>query len=180
MCCIILRRMNQTEPYAGAIARQMLAALDMLANAIDACPEDQWTARLWLVSHADPDLSAYWYIAFHVLFWLDLYLEGDDEGFAPPEPFTLSEYVPAGMVPAPAYTKDMLRAYIAHCRAKIRARVGSMSDADAAAPTGFSWLSCSYLEAQLYNLRHLHEHAAQLSMWLGQRAGIESRWVKFG
>jgi len=40
-----------------------------------------------------------WYLAFHTLFWLDLYLSGPAEGFAPPAPFTRVELDPAGILP---------------------------------------------------------------------------------
>ena len=34
---------------------------------------------------------SYWYIVYHALFWLDLYLTGAEEGFVPPAPFLLIE-----------------------------------------------------------------------------------------
>jgi hypothetical protein len=35
--------------------------------------------------------STFWYLGYHTLFWLDLYLTGAEEGFAPPAPFDLVE-----------------------------------------------------------------------------------------
>ena len=34
-----------------------------------------------------------------------------------------------------------------------------------------------FAELQLYNLRHVQEHGAQLRMFLGQQAGKSTRWV---
>jgi hypothetical protein len=57
-----------------------------------------------------------WYLAYHALFWLDLYLSGSEEGFTPPAPFTLDELDPAGLVPERPHTKDELHAYLEHGR----------------------------------------------------------------
>ena len=50
----------------------------MLGNAIDACPDE-----LWRDKSRDPQ---FWYLAFHTLFYLDLYLFGSVDGFMPPAP----------------------------------------------------------------------------------------------
>lgn len=34
-----------------------------------------------------------------------------------------------------------------------------------------------FAELQLYNLRHVQKHGAQLRMFLGQQAGISAKWV---
>jgi hypothetical protein len=34
-----------------------------------------------------------------------------------------------------------------------------------------------FAELLIYNMRHVQEHAAQLSMFLGQRTGSASAWV---
>ena len=60
--------------WRDAIGRQFGAALDMLENAVKACPDDLWADR-----NLRPEV---WYLVFHTLFWLDLYLEGPVEGFA--------------------------------------------------------------------------------------------------
>jgi hypothetical protein len=68
--------MDATWP--SSVWRQFGAAIDMLDNAIRACPDELWGDR-----SQQPE---YWYTAYHALFWLDLYLTGSVEGFAPPRP----------------------------------------------------------------------------------------------
>ena len=69
--------------WRSAIRQQFHAAIDMLANAIQACPKSVWSGQ---------GRGAFWYLAFHVLFFLDLYLSEEDESrFHPPPPFGLSE-----------------------------------------------------------------------------------------
>ena len=82
--------------------RQFGAAIDMLGDALRDCPDELWEKRLW---EDQPDqwvaagFSAFWYLGYHALFWLDLYLTGAEEGFAPPAPFDLVE-MEAGRGPA--------------------------------------------------------------------------------
>ena len=63
--------------------RQIGASIDMLENALSACLDELWTARLWNEPAERPDLSQFWYLAYHCLFWLDLYLSGACGRFHP-------------------------------------------------------------------------------------------------
>ena len=69
----------------NALWQQFGATIDMLKNAMTACPDEQWHGLLWSVTEDDlsPDFAAFWYLSYHTLFWLDLYLTGTVEGFAP-------------------------------------------------------------------------------------------------
>jgi hypothetical protein len=78
-------------PLKTILWQQFGAAIDMFGNALRACPDGVWHARLWEDPSEKPEYSQFWYLAFHTLFWLDLYLSGAVEGFAPPAPFTLDE-----------------------------------------------------------------------------------------
>jgi hypothetical protein len=80
----------QKDPlWRTALWRQFGAAIDMLENALLACPSTHWNGLLWS-DHSDPEFAAFWSITYHTLFWLDVYLTGSREGFAPPAPFTLT------------------------------------------------------------------------------------------
>src|SRR5512138_1335941 len=82
--------------------RQFAASIDMLAEALRDCPDALWTRPLWSDQpdqFVDQGFSAFWRVAYHALFWLDLYLYGAEEGFAPPEPFDLVEMEPDGAPP---------------------------------------------------------------------------------
>ncbi len=86
------------------IWQQFGAAIDMLDNALHACPDELWHGRLWSNPSERAAYSQFWYVIYHALFWLDLYLSGAVEGFAPPPPFTLDELDPAGLLPERPYT----------------------------------------------------------------------------
>jgi hypothetical protein len=41
----------------------------------------------------------------------------------------------------------------------------------------FAWGELPFAELQLYNLRHVQEHGAQLRMFLGRQAGKSTGWT---
>jgi hypothetical protein len=149
--------------------QQFGAAIDMLENAVDACPDDLWGDR-----SRRPE---FWYTVYHTLFFLDLYLSDSVEGFAPPEPFTLDELDPAGVMPERIYTKQELRAYLEHGRAKCRAAIEAMTDEQARRPAGFPRLGVTVAGLLLDNMRHVQHHTAQLNLILRQVTDSAPRWV---
>lgn len=84
--------------WQTAVAQQFGATIDMLEKVLMACPDELWQVRLWDDAQL-PRSAEFWYIVYHTLFWLDLYLSGSVEGFMPPAPFTLDELDPAGVIP---------------------------------------------------------------------------------
>jgi hypothetical protein len=157
--------------------QQFGASIDMLENALCACPDQLWHVRLWGEHSQRPELSEFWYIVYHTLFWLDLYLSGSIDGFAPPAPFTLDELDPAGVLPDRPYTKAALRTYLEQCRTKCRATIAVLTDAQARQRCAFSWGEVTFLGLLLDNMRHVQEHTAQLNMILGQKIGWDPGWV---
>ena len=172
--------------WRTALWRQFGAAIDMLDNALLACPASLWQERLWSTpppAEFPPQFAEFWYVAFHALVWLDLYLSGaPEEEFAPPAPFTQGMIDSPEALPERPYTREELRAYLSSTRQKCRARILALTDEQARRPVEYPWSqgqSIGFLELQLYNLRHIQEHAAQLSLFLGQHsiAGEALDWV---
>ncbi len=152
------------------IWQQFGASIDMLDDAISLCPTQLWTAVLW----TNPDHAEYgqfWFVAYHAIFWLDLYLTGSSDGFAPPAPFI------RGKLPDKPYTKDQISTYLHQCRTKCLATIEALTDGKAAQRCTFDWGEISFLELQLYTMRHVQEHAAQLSLLLGQNGVSGMDWV---
>jgi hypothetical protein len=142
----------------------------MLGDAIRLCPDHLWTLVLW----KDPDDEQYgqfWFIAYHALFWLDLFLTGTLEGFAPPSPFI------RGALPERPYTKDQILAYLGVCREKCKATIEGLTDEKAQQVCVFEWMEPSFLELQMYSMRHVQEQATQLSLVLGQHDVTGFDWV---
>jgi uncharacterized damage-inducible protein DinB len=152
-----------------AVWQQFGAAIDMLENALLACPDTLWQGRLW-GDPSDPALppgfASFWFITSHTLFWLDLYLTGSGEGFTPPAPFN-----PDDDLPERPYTREELHTYLVQLRKKCQTTITELSDEQAHQQVAFPWTRgkpVSYFELLLYNLRHVQEHTAQLCLFLGQ------------
>jgi hypothetical protein len=155
--------------------RQFSIAIDGLEKALRDCPEELWEELLW----ADqPDqwvaagFSAFWYLSYHSLFWLDLYLTGAEEGFVPPEPFDLVEMESDEVLPR-TYTREELLGYLEDCRQKCQETILSLSTEQAHRLCQFSWGELPFGELLLYTMRHVQEHAAQLLLFLGQQNALK-------
>jgi len=148
--------------------QQFGASIDYLAETIEACPEELWQAPLWKTLDKPPELAQFWYVTYHALFWLHLYLTGTEEGFLPPAPFTLIEQDEYGPIPERVYTKTELLNYLKEGREKCQATIEGLTAEMAQRRCAFGWGELSFLELLIYNLRHVHGHASQLNMLLGQ------------
>jgi hypothetical protein len=163
--------------YRTAIWNQFGATIDMFEKAIRACPDDLWLETMW-ENHSDPPgFSQCWYIVYHTLFWLDLYLSGSVDGFFPPPPYALDELDPAGLLPDRVYSRDELLAYLEYCRQKCWSIVETLTDERATHLCKFRWGEISFVELLLYNTRHVQEHTAQLNLFLGKKTGWAPGWV---
>jgi DinB superfamily len=152
------------------IWKQFGASIDMLENACRACPDVLWGDR--------SQKPEFWYVTFHTLFYLDLYLSESDAGFTPPAPFTLDEMDERGLLPERVYTKEELQKYLEHGREKCRKTIASMTVEKANRRCGFQWLDLSVAEVLLYNMRHVQHHAGQLNLILRQKIDSAPRWVR--
>jgi len=155
------------------IQSQYLAALEMLKQTIEKCPDGLW--------NKPSDKNKYWHVAYHVIFYAHLYLQPTEEDFQPWDKHR-EEYQFMGSVPWPPhhepnigtpYSKEEVLKYLAFCQQQV---VNIVPQLDLHTESGFSWLPFSKLELQFYNIRHLQQHAGELAERLGQ-AGIDINWV---
>ena len=151
--------------------RQFGAAIDMLENAVNACPESLWGDRT--------KRYEYWYVVYHTLCFLDYYLAESKDGFTPPAPFNLDELDPAGILPDRVYTKAEMLAYLAHGRRKAKTVIGALTEEQAREHRPFGTIDCAFLELLLYSTRHVQHHTAQLNMILRQEIDDAPRWVRW-
>jgi hypothetical protein len=168
--------MSSTWP--GMIGRQFAAAIQQQRLALEACPEELWDDRT--------EGSPFWHLAYHALFFTDLYLSKDDKTFEP-RPFHTDKahFLPgdyqdfAGIVGTPdePFTRDQLLAYADHCLAKCEETFAALTDERALERCGFWWYELNVGEFLLNNLRHAQHHAGQLALLLRRKAEVGVEWL---
>jgi len=165
------RRLDVDAIWKRSIWHQFGASIDTLDNAVRACPDELWRDQLYDTGERQPAFGEFWYLVYHTLFWLDLYLTGTEEGFVPPAPFTLIEQDDFGPLPERPYTKEELRAYLDGCRQRCQATIEGLSAEAAERLCWFGWGEVTFAELLLYSMRHVQGHAAQLALRLAQQTG---------
>ncbi|HET8924509.1 MAG TPA: DinB family protein [Candidatus Acidoferrum sp.] len=165
--------------FRSVLNSQYHAALAMLGDAIQRCPDN-----LWLASD---HMNAFWQIAYHTLFFTHLYLQPDEAAFRPWQHHQSSVQHPDGiagapdpnsslpLIPAP-YTKAQVLEYWSFCDQMVDEALDKLDLENS--QSGFPWYRMSKLEHQLVNLRHIQHHEAQLADRLRSAANIGIKWVK--
>lgn len=163
-----------TVEVRSALKGQYHAALAMLRQAIERCPEGVW------LSGEHP--RSVWRIAYHALFYAHFYLQSDAESFRSWDghrdeaQFLEATPWPPNSPPktvAP-YTQQELLEYWRICDGMIDEGVDRL-DLEAAA-CGFPWYDMPKLDHQMMNVRHIQQHAGQLAEICIQ-AGVDVDWI---
>jgi len=157
---------------------QLGAAIDMLENAINACPDDLWSDPSKKPEWSNSGVVGFWHLAYHTLFFLDLQLWDSQEGFSPPPPFDLSELDPEGRLPERPYSKAEIQSYLRHCREKCRSTVASLTEEKARRVCVWGSAEMPFAELLLQTLRHVQHHSAQLNLLLRQNVESAPKWVR--
>ena len=172
---------SEADPGAllsSALKNQYHAALAMLRQAIELCPDDLWTGG----DHVNP----FWRIAYHTLYFVHLYIQPRVTAFrpwehhqtgiqyldnvpAPPDIEALTELPHRPPQTGEPYTKAQVLEYWMFCEQMIDDAVDAL---DLLSPdSGFSWYPIPKMEHQIVAIRHVQHHTAQLGDRL--RAGVD-------
>ena len=155
---------------------QYEASLAMLNACIEACPDEHWDGKI--------ANGTFRWVAYHTLFFLDLYLSPSNEAFE------LRELHERGgderqPIACPGLSKTDMLAYVQICRQKIADALSAESLETLQGPSGFSWYKITRGELHLCNIRHVQHHTGQLSAFLRRiDAACQDEcalpWVKTG
>ena len=165
------------ECLKKCLVGQYGAALSVLKQCVEQCPEDGWERGVG--NHA------FWHVAYHALFYTDLYLSPNERSFAL-RSFHREDYQFFGRKPWPPhepvvadvpYPKDVILEYLEACRRKASEIIASETPESLEGPSGFSWYEVPRAEMHVINIRHVQHHAAQMSLALRKSAGIGIDWV---
>ncbi len=154
------------ETLKPLLWQQFGAAIDMLENAIVACPDQVWATEDWWFD--------FWYNAFHTVFFLDLNASDSLDSFVPTEPFGLTELDPSGLLPERVFTRTELLTYLELAKTKWKQRIANLEPERAVTFNGHEF---TQLEMLLHSLRHVQHHVGQLNQLLRQRSDDAPRWV---
>ncbi|MGJ5815993.1 DinB family protein [Paludibaculum fermentans] len=164
--------------WPAVIGRQLAAAIQMTRAAIGACPVDLWDDRT--------EGSPFWHIAYHSLFYTDLYLSDDVASFQAREFHTeKAHFLPGdrqedgGVITTPekVFGQAQLLEYAEHCLRKSDEAVKKLTSERVLERCGFPWYPLSVGEMFLVNLRHNQHHTGQLLLLLRRRANIGIDWT---
>ncbi len=175
------------DPIKPALKEQFHAALAMLADCVEKCPDDLWTSP----SRKDTDgerfcIRSFWRIAFHGIFFTHLYLAQDEAAFQPwpgrrpgyfdgmwQKPWDIEPFeIPEDAEPT---SKSEILEYIAFVDSILDATIDSL-DLNSV-ESGIPWYkNFGKLSHELLTLRHLQGHVGQLSELLMQR-DIDTDWI---
>jgi hypothetical protein len=174
------------EPTLAALDRELRtslksqyhAALAMLKESIEKCPEETW--------YDETPKNTCWQVAYHALYFTHLYLQPDEAAFRPwkghqgdvqhPDgiPGPANPESPLPLIPRP-YTKEEVLAYWEFCDQMVDGAVETLDLGRR--ESGFHWYPIPKLEHQLVNLRHIQHHAGQLADRVRAAAGVGVRWA---
>jgi hypothetical protein len=153
----------------SALQSQYHACLSMLRATIRRCPEDLWTSR-------DGHANSFWRIAYHTLFYTDLYLQANNRIFRPWKHHQRGiQHMEKWGKTWRVYTKAEVLAYWAICEAMVDDAVDALDLT--ARQSGFSWYKIPKLEHQIVNIRHIQYHEAQLADRLRVATGAGVGWA---
>ncbi len=166
------------DTFKELTAKQLEAALGTVDACVDRCPQAAWDAPVG--NHA------FCQVAFHGLFWADLYL-GLDLDALRVQPFHrdhqdfFRDYEELeDRAPRLLYDRSSIKTYLEFCRAKTREVIAAETTESLQALSEFDWLPFSRAEVYTYNIRHVQHHAAQLSLRLRIDVDENIPWIKSG
>jgi hypothetical protein len=158
----------------AVLKSQYHACLAMLQEAIDNCPSEMWSS----VRYVRPC----WQIAYHTLYYADLYLRPSEAKFTPWELHRHEHHRFVGpdeiFITLEPFTPLEVTAYLHDLDARVDELVDRLDLS--ASESGFPRYQMSKYEHQLVSLRHIQHHLGQLSDRLRQDAGFGVRWVGSG
>ncbi len=172
------------EIFKKTLWQNFGAAMDMLKNAIIACPDELWYRE-----------KKFYYLTYHTVIFLDYYLTIPARDFQPLLSYTIipEHELPEGsvddVIPDKYYSKEEMLTWLYSVRAKCKTLITQATEdkltsdwieADETNMHGLcpsTVVNYTVLEILFYNFRHVQHHVAQLNLMLRQKTGSAPGWV---
>lgn len=160
------------ELIRNALHLQYVCLAQNLRNAIEACPEKTWSAKR--------DSPPFHQIAYHTIFFLDLYSGDSPELFEAwaRQPFAAERDQVLDRAPSKVFAKEELLGYLDASERKCLDIVKGLGEEDFARLCAFEWKAGqSVLDMLLQGLRHLEHHIGQLNYILRLETASSPGWI---
>lgn len=165
------------EYFQQAYINQYNAALAMLRCAVAACPPEHWEEKI--------ASGTFRWVAYHTLFFADLYLSPSADAFALRELHQRGGDEREDRL-CPGLDQDETLAYLDVVRQKVSEALRRETAKSLQGPSGIPWYKISRGELHFVNIRHIQHHTGALYAYLRRvdeslRAPANSlRWVGSG
>ncbi len=163
-----------TTPPATLTAilkRQLDCSLEMLAKAIELCPDDAWTDE---ARHAPV-----WEQIYHALFWFNAWLRDWEKPIEFPE-FHIEEALEIKRRTGKTIDRRQILDYLAKVRADYETFMANVDDAGLLSTTtafGRPWTKADRILGQV---RHIQHHVGYLNAVLSASRGVRVHWIGYG
>jgi hypothetical protein len=154
----------------AVLRRQLDCTLDMLAKAIELCPDDTWAD--------DTRHAPVWEQLYHALFWFNAWLRDWSKPIEYPE-FHVKEALDIKRRAGSVVSRPQMLAYLAKVRADYEAFADALTDASLlSGETAFgrTWTGADRLLGQV---RHIQHHVGYLNAILSTSRDVRVHWIGY-
>jgi hypothetical protein len=155
----------------AVLKRQLDCSLEMLAKAVELCPDDAWADG---TAHAPV-----WEQVYHALFWFSAWLRDWSKPIAYPE-FHVAEALEIKHRTGSLIDREQMSGYLAKVRADYETFMAGVTDAGLLGTEkafGRRWTMADRILGQV---RHIQHHVGYLNAILSTRRGIRVHWIGYG
>jgi len=153
------------------LKRQLDCSLEMLAKAIELCPDDVWSDQ---AGHAPV-----WEQLYHALFWFNAWLRDWAKPIEYPE-FHIKEALEIKRRVGSLIDRRQMLSYLAKVRADYEAFMAGVDDGallGAQEAFGRSW---TVVDRILGQVRHVQHHVGYVNAILSTARGVRVHWIGYG
>ena len=166
------------DAFKTLTSNQFEAVLCTLNACIEQCPDPAWESRVVNLKFCQ--------VVFHTLFFTDYYLGQNaealrEQSFHEANKAYFRDYEELDDRPQQlTYDKPTTRLYLEHCRQKAGTTIAAETTESLSAACQFMRRDFTRAELYVVNIRHIHHHAAQLSLRLRTDHSEVIAWVGSG
>jgi len=153
------------------LKRQLDCSLEMLAKAVELCPDDAWAD--------DAGHAPVWEQVYHALFWFNAWLRDWSKPIERPE-FHIEEALEIKRRSGSLVDRRQMAAYLAKVRAYYEAFMAGVTDAGLLAEEKAFDRSWTVADRILGQVRHIQHHVGYLNAVLGANRGVPVHWIGYG